>query len=184
MAPFLIVLFAVLIWPCLAQGAEKKVKRRPFTPPSAPTEVTGVNDVNLQEYFKAGQDELKNGRADEALKVFQAVHAYTADNLQFMKYTKEAYEKALSDPNLAQSQREDLFLKLQRIGILSSRYGRVKGESAYFMGAAYAKKGDTAQARKHLLEACQALPFSLDPASLWIRSKALFLSLALLDGEF
>lgn len=184
MAPFLIVLFTILIWPHLAQGAEKKAKRRPVSAPSAPAETTGVNDVNLQEYFKAGRDELKKGRADEALRAFQAVHAYTGDNLQFMKCTRDAYEKALSDPNLAQSQREDLFLKLQRIGTLSTRYGRLKGESAYLMGAAYSKQGDAAQARKYLLEACQSLPFSLDPASLWMRSKALFLSLSNLDGEF
>lgn len=183
MAPFLIVLFAVLIWPHLAQGAEKN-RRRPPNPPSAPAETKGVNDVNLHDYFKAGLDHLKNGRTEEALRAFQAVHAYTGDNLQFMKCTRDAYEKALGDPNLAQSQREDLFLKLQRIGTLSSRYERVKGESAYFMGASYSKKGDAAQARRYLLEACQVLPFSLDQASLWMQSKALFLRLSNLEGEF
>ena len=143
-----------------------------------------MNDLNLQDYFKAGEDQLKKGRTDEALRIFQAVYRYTDDNLKFMACVGEAYEKARNDPNLAQNQKETLYLKLQRIAGLAARYTKLKGESAYNLGLAYSKKGDAAQARGYLLEACRTVPFSLDPASLWMKSKDLFLSISNLDGEF
>ena len=175
----------MLVWPHLAEAAEKKAKKRPLNYSSALAETTtAVTDVTLGDVFKTGQEDFKKGRIDEALRAFQAVRTYTEENLQFMKCAGDAYDKALGDQNLSQSQREDLFLKKQRITTLSSRYGRIRGESAYFMGAAYAKRGDTAQARKYLLEACRTLPFSLDQASPWMKAKALFLSLSILDGEF
>ena len=72
---------------------------------------------------------------------------------------------------MAQNQKETLYLKLQRIAGLTTRYTQMKGESAYNLGVAYAKKGDAAQAREYLLEACRTVPFSLDPASVWMKSK-------------
>ncbi len=98
---------------------------------------------------------MKKGRTDEALRIFQAVYRYTDDNLKFIACVGEAYEKARNDPNLAQDQKETLYLKLQRIAGLTTRYTRVKGESAYNLGLVYSKKGDTAQAREYLIDACR-----------------------------
>lgn len=126
----------------------------------------------------------KRGKADDALRVFQAIYDYTRDGLTLMKCVKPLYEKAVSGQNLEQNQREDLYLKLQRIGVLSGQYAKLKGESAYQIGAVYAKKGNGEQARKYLIEACQTVPFSLDPPSTWMRSKSLLLTISNLEGEF
>lgn len=143
-----------------------------------------MNDLNLQDYVKTGEDQLKKGRTDDALRTFQAVYRYTDDNLKFIACVGGAFEKARNEPNLAQDKKETLYLKLQRIAGLTTRYTRVKGESAYNLGLVYSKKGDTAQARAYLIDACRTLPFSPEPDSVWTRSKDLFLSLSNLDGEF
>lgn len=127
---------------------------------------------------------MKKGKTDEALKIFQGIYDYTRDGLALMKCVKTSYDKAVSGQNIEQNQKEDLYLKLQRINALSGQYGRLKGESAYQVGVLYARKGNAEQARKYLLEACQTVPFSLDPASTWLRSKNLLLSLSGLEGEF
>jgi tetratricopeptide (TPR) repeat protein len=143
-----------------------------------------VTDLNLPDCVKAGEDQLNKGRTDEALRTFQAVYHYTDDSLKFMACVREAYEKARNDPNLAQNQKETLYLKLQRLQGLTARYTKLKGESAYSLGLAYSKKGDAAQARKYLFDACRTAPFSLDPGSLWMKSKDLFVGISGLDGEF
>ena len=184
LVPFLIVLMAALIWPYSAQGADRKAKRQTAKPVSSAPDTVGVNDLNLQDYVKAGEDQLKKGRTDEALRSFHAIYRYTDDNLKFMACVGEAYEKARNNPNLAQNQKETLYLRLQRLAGLTTRYTKLKGESAYNLGLVYSKKGDAAQARGYLLDACRIVPFSLDPGSLWMKSKDLFLSISSLDGEF
>ena len=87
-------------------------------------------------------------------------------------------------PTWPRTRRKTLYLRLQRLQGLTARYTKLKGESAYNLGLAYSKKGDSAQARKYLFDACRAAPFSLDPGSLWMKSKDLFLSISGLDGEF
>jgi len=181
MAPFLIVLMTLLIWPYLLEAAEKKVTKPAPAPPSSSSPVT---DINLLDYFKAGEEQLKKGRVDEALRAFQGVYGYTRDNLLLLKCVTGAYEKALNEGHLNQSQKEEMYLKLQRIGGLTTRYSGLKGESAYNMGLIYRKKGDSDLARKYLLEACQTIPFSLDQTSTWMKSKNLFLNLSGLEGEF
>jgi tetratricopeptide (TPR) repeat protein len=178
------VLMAALMWPYSVHGAPRKAKRQAGAPVSSSPAAVGVNDLNLLDYFKAGEDQLKKGRTDDALRVFRAIYSYTGDSLKFMACVREAYEKTQNDPNLAQNQKETLYLRLQRISGLAASYTKLKGESAYNLGLAYSKKGDAAQARGYLLEACRAAPFSLDPASLWVKSKDLLLSISNLDGEF
>lgn len=180
------VLMAALVWPYSVHGAVRKAKRQAAAPVSSPssTAAVEVNDLNLLDSFKAGEDQLKKGRTDDALRVFRAIYSYTGDSLKLMTCVREAYEKAQNDPNLAQNQKETLYLRLQRISGLAASYAKLKGESAYDLGLAYSKKGDAAQARGYLLEACRTAPFSLDPASLWMKSKDLLLSISNLDGEF
>lgn len=112
------------------------------------------------------------------------MYGYTTDALLLIQQVKGLYEKALNDPALNQDQKEDLYLKLQRMAGLTNRYTGLKGESAYYLGFILSKKGDAEQARKHLIDACQSVPFSLKSTSTWAKSKNLLLSLFHLEGEF
>jgi tetratricopeptide (TPR) repeat protein len=143
-----------------------------------------VNDVNVNEHFKSGEDLLKRGKQDEALRVFQGIYDYARDTLLLLKVVKAGYDKALSDAGIDQNRKEELYLKLQRITSLTVRYTGLKSESAYLMGVTYRNKGNGEQARKYLLETCQTAPFSLEPASTWMQAKDLLLTLSNLEGEF
>ncbi|MGD0229943.1 MAG: hypothetical protein ABSC19_06225 [Syntrophorhabdales bacterium] len=178
------MLIAAFVWPHLAEATQRRAKRQGAGASSSPAASAGVNDVNLNDYFKAGEEDLKKGRADQAVRIFQAIHSYTGESLELLTCVGEAYEKALKEANLDQNQREDLYLKTQRMTALTTRYTKLKADSAYYLGLAYARKGDSAQARKYLLETCRTVPFSLDPASVWMKSKNLLLSISNLDGEF
>ncbi len=184
---FLILSFLLMVV-CVhpLSAAEKKAKRQPevrSTQPSAPSAVS-VNDVNVDEHFKAGEDLLKKGKQDEALKLFLAVYEYSRDTLALLKCVKGGYDKALSGSGIDQNQKEEIYLKLQRIASLNSRYAGLRGEAAYRMGLVYRAKGNNELARKYLLDTCQTSPFSLDPASTWMRAKEMLLSLSNLEGEF
>lgn len=175
----------MLLVPSVTFSAEKKVKKAPSpAPPAASQKIQGLNDVNVQDFFRAGEEQLKKGRTDDALRVFHAVYAYTRDALLLVQCVKGPYEKAVNDPGLDQNQKEDLYLKLQRINSLAARYATLKADSAYNVGLALTKKGETEQARKYLLEACQSAPFSLNPTSTWSKSKNLLLGIFHLEGEF
>ena len=178
------LLLSAFMGPRYAAAAERKQKRPPAAKPTPAPAPVAINDVNLEDRFRAAEDLFKKGKADEALGIFQSIYDYTGGALALMKCVKPAYEKALAGQNLEQSQREDLYLKLQRIGALSTLYSRIRGESAYQLGVIYAKKGNAPQARRYLLEVCQTVPFSLDAASPWMKSKNLLLTLSNLDGEF
>jgi tetratricopeptide (TPR) repeat protein len=143
-----------------------------------------VNDVNVGDLFKAGEEHLKKGKRDDALKTFLGIYEYARDTLVLLKCVKGGYEKALPTLATDQNEKEELYLKLQRITSLTTRYIELKGESAYRIGLVYRLKGNAEQARKYLLETCQTSPFSLDPDSTWMKAKELLLSLSNLEGEF
>jgi tetratricopeptide (TPR) repeat protein len=168
-------------------GADKKVKGQTegvrSAQPSAPSPAN-VNDVNVDDHFKAGEDLLKKGKQDQALRLFLGVYDYSRDILTLLKCVKAGYEKALAGSGIDQEQKEELLLKVQRIASLNSRYTGFKGEAAYRIGVVYRAKGNSEQARKYLLETCQTSPFSLDPASTWMKAKEMLLSLSNLEGEF
>jgi len=180
----LILLVSMVVGPGYVGAAEKRQKRPPVVKQApAPLPVV-INDINLEDYYRNAEEQLKKGKTDEADRIFQSIYDYTRDGLALMKCVKAAYEKALSGQGVEQSQREDLYLKLQRINTLAALYTRIKGDSAYQIGVISAKKGNAERARKYLLEVCQNSPFSLDPASQWMKSKNLLLTLSNLDGEF
>ena len=180
----LIFLLSVFLVPGYAGAAEKKQKHPPVVKQAPAPSPVVINDINVEDYYRTAEEELKKGKADEADRIFQSIYDYTRDGLALMKCVKAAYEKALSGQGVEQGQREDLYLKLQRINTLATLYTRIKGDSAYQIGAISAKKGNTERARKYLLEVCQNAPFSLDPASQWMKSKNLLLTLSNLEGEF
>jgi len=122
----------------------------PVAKQSSPSVTAVIKDANVEDQFKAAEAQSRRGKTDDALRVFQGIYDYTRDALALMKCVKGAYDKAVSGQNLDQNQREDLYVKLQRMAELAAQYGRLKGESAYQMGAIYVKKGNVEQARKYL----------------------------------
>ena len=184
-APVLVILLFIFLFPGQSSAADKKTKRpaEAHPVPAAATPVD-VNDVNLNTQFETAESFLKKGKPDEALRLFQAVYSYTRDTLALLKSVKGAYEKALSGATLEQAKKEDLFLKLERVSSLTVRYTDIKGEAAYHLGEIYKAKGNPEQARKYLLEACQTVNFSLDSSSTWMKAKNLLLVLSNLEGEF
>ena len=184
-APLFIILITLTMMattPVVCSGSEKKAKKHVSSP--TPTPTVSVTDANLQDRFESGIVHLKKGQPREALSAFNAVYHYVNDNLAVMKCIKDYYEKDLDSKGLKQTQKEDIYTKLQRLNTLSGQYTTVKMESAYYLGAIFAKREDGEQARRYLLEVCQSAPFSLEPNSLWMKSKNLLLSLSDLDGEF
>jgi hypothetical protein len=144
-----------------------------------------VNDVTVDDYFKTGEELLKKGRQDEALRTFMGIYDYARDVLVLMKCVKAGYDKTLSaSEGIDQNTKEELFLKLQKIASLATRYTGLKTEAGYRVGLIYRTKGNAEQARKYLLETCQTAPFSLDPSSIWMKAKESLLGLSHLEGEF
>jgi hypothetical protein len=105
--------------------------------------------------------------------------------LTFLQTIQPHYEKLIKEStSKSQEEKEELFIKQKRIQELTAKYTSLRIESAYYVGALHAKRGDTEQARKYLLEVCQTAPFSLNPKSTWLKSKNLLLALFQLEGEF
>jgi len=188
MVPFLItlcVILAPMLSPSVCQGQIRKAPKQP--PPKKviqPRETT-INDANIQVVFKTGEELFRQGKTDESLRTFFGIYRYSKDMLTFLEVVQPNYEKLLNEnPSLTQEQKEELYIKQNRVRDLTSKYLSLRIESAYYVGAVYAKRGDTEQARKYLLEVCQAAPFSLKPKSTWMKSKNLLLTLFQLEGEF
>ena len=176
--------------PAVCQGEARKIPKiskpaPPQKPVSLPPRETAVNDTNIQAVFAKGEELFKQGKTDESLRTFIGIYRYSKDMLAFLEIVRPGYEKLLNDESgMSQEQKEELYIKQKRVRDLSSKYSSLRIESAYYVGAAYAKRGDTEQARKYLLEVCQSTPFSLDPKSTWTKSKNLLLALFQLEGEF
>jgi len=186
-APFLITLgivLALMLSPAVCQGQTKKAPK-PLPQKAAQPRETAINDVNVQSAFKTGEGLFKKEQTDESLRIFLAIYRYSKDMLTFLEIVRPNYEKLLSEnPSLTQEEKEELYIKQKRVRDLTSKYSSLRIESAYYVGAAYAKRGDAEQARKYLLEVCQTAPFSLNPKSTWLKSKNLLLALFQLEGEF
>jgi hypothetical protein len=184
LVPFLIALLSSLLCSDLSAATEKKITRQPEVRQATAAVPVAVNDVNVDDFFKAGEEYLKKGKRDDALKTFLGIYEYSKDVLLLLKCVKGGYDKALPTLGTDQNEKEELYLKLQRITSLTTRYTMLKGESAYRIGLVYRLKGNAEQSRKYLLETCQTSPFSLDPESTWMKAKESLLSLSNLEGEF
>ena len=171
--------------PAVGESQVKKATKQPLPPKvTQPREIT-INDVNIQAVFKTGEELFRQGKTDESLRTFLGIYRYSKDMLTFLEIVRPNYEKLLSEnPSLRQEEKEELYMKQKRVRDLASKYASLRIESAYYVGALYAKRGDTEQARKYLLEVCQTAPFSLNPKSTWVKSKNLLLALFQLEGEF
>jgi hypothetical protein len=182
--PFLFILFiacALLAagtssW---AQRAEKKSKKV-----IAAQKEVAINDATVQDYLKKAEDQLRKGDIDAALPTLLRVHEYSDDVLKTVKLFKTQYEKAVNDSSLSQGDRENIIIKMNRMGQLIPKYTALKEASAYDLGYVYAKKGDGDRARRYLLKVFETAPFSTKQDSVWMKSKKLLLALYSLEGEF
>jgi ATP/maltotriose-dependent transcriptional regulator MalT len=188
-APYLIILTVVVAFvlssAVICRGEARKAPRQAPPPKvTQPREIT-INDVNIQAVFKTGEELFKQGKTDESLRTFLGIYRYSRDMLTFLEIVRPNYEKLLNEnPSLSQEEKEELYIKQKRVRDLTTRYSSLRIESAYYVGALYAKRGDAEQARKYLLEVCQTASFSLNPKSTWVKSKNLLLALFQLEGEF
>jgi hypothetical protein len=184
---FFITLSMMLMFmlsPAVCEGQLRKAPKQPPPKVTQPRETT-INDVNVQAVFKTGEGLFRQEKTDDSLRTFIGIYRYSKDMLTFLDIVRPNYEKLLSDnPSLSQEEKEELYIKQKRVRDLTSKYTSLRIESAYYVGALYAKRGDTEQARKYLLEVCQTAPFSLNPKSTWVKSKNLLLALFQLEGEF
>jgi tetratricopeptide (TPR) repeat protein len=178
---FVLLLIAVLMSAGFASGAEKADKKAKKLPP--PKE-SSINDANAEGYLKKAEELLKKGEVDQALPILIKVHDYSEDVLKTIKYFQPQYEKAANDSALSQGEREGIVIKLKRMGQLTPKYSSMREASAYYLGYAYARKGDSERARKYLLKVLDTAPFSTKQDSLWMKSKKLLLGLYNLEGEF
>ena len=188
MAPFLLMLAIILALipsPAVSQGQTRKAHKPPPPQKVVQPRETTISDVNIQDVFKTGEELLKKEKTGESLRIFLGIYKYSKDMLSFLGVVGPSYEKVLSEnPSLSQEEKEALYIKQNVVRDLTSKYSSLRIESAYYVGAAYAKMGDIEQARKFLLEVCQTAPFSLNPKSTWMKSKNLLLALFQLEGEF
>jgi len=182
---FLVLLaFSILAMtaPPLTFAASKKAK--PEAKPVQKEKDIVINDGNLKAYQKKVEDFVKKGDFDNSLSIMLRIHDYADDVLSTLKAVKAQYEKAVGDQSLPQKDKEDLFIKLTRIGELMPRYATLYNSSTFNLGYLYAKRGETEKARKCLVEFMQTAPFSTGRDSQWMKAKALLLELYGLEGEF
>jgi hypothetical protein len=164
-------------------GAEKKVKKQPEQKEVVQKDSV-MTDANVQASFKKGEELLKTGDADGSQKIFVKVYDYTKEALTTMTFIQGQYDKLVNDPSTNQSEREDIYIKLQRVKQVTAKYSIIKSASAYNLGYIYTKKRDPEKARKFLAEVVETTPFSTRKGSTWMKAKTLLLELYGLEGEF
>jgi len=168
-----------LIFGIAAHAAPEK-KARPV-----PQKETGViNDSNLQANQKKVEELLKKNEYDASLRISLKIHEYTKEVLSTIKFIKGQYEKAVNDPAIATKDKEQLYLKLKSLNDLIPRYTAAYESSLFHLGYIYAKRHESERARKFLSEYLQAVPFSANANSKWMKAKTFLLELYSLEGEF
>ena len=182
--PFLLILFvASAFFPAGTASAVERKAKKP-APAAAPVKEAGINDSNVKEALKKAEEQLKKGESDATLASLIRINDYADDVLKTVRLIQGQYEKAVNDPSVPQGEREDIFLKLRRLGQLTPKYTAIREASAYDIGYVYAKRGDGEKARKYLLKVFETAPFSTKQDSAWMKSKKLLLGLYNLEGEF
>jgi hypothetical protein len=173
-----------LLMPELSFGAEKKAVKKQPSQKEAVQKDALMTDANVQTSVKKAEELLKKGDVDSSQKIFVKVYDYTKEALTTMTFIQGQYDKIVSDPSTNQSEREDIFIKLQRVKQVTAKYSSIKSSSAYNLGYIYTKKGDPERARKFLGEVVETTPFSTKKGSTWMKAKTLLLELYGLEGEF
>jgi len=186
----LVLIFALTLWsPALWAAPEKeKPAKKPApatgTPPGPTVKSSTINDSNINAALKRADEMMKKGEVDGPLKILVSVYEYSKDVLLTVKFFQGHYEKAVSDPSTPQGEKEDIYIKLKRMGQLIPKYNSIKEVTTYNVGYLYAKKGDAEKARKYLTEVLEMTPFSTKKDSISMKAKTLLLDLYGLEGEF
>jgi hypothetical protein len=173
----------VLLIPELSCGAETKTKK-PSAQKEAMQKETIITDSNVQASFKKGEELLKKGDIEGSQRILAKVYDYTKEALTTINFIQSKYEKLVNDPSTDQSEKEDIFIKLQRVKQVRTKYTSIKTASAYDLGYIYTKKRDPEKARQFLAEVLETTPFSTKKGSMWMKAKTLLLELYDLEGEF
>jgi tetratricopeptide (TPR) repeat protein len=189
-----VVSLLLLMAPSLSSGVEKTPKAQPKAQSKPQTQIkpqvmpiqkeTIVNDANLMAHQKRVEDLVGKSDFNGALKIMLKINDYTKEVLFTVKNIKTEYEKAVSDPRVAQKDKEDLFIKMRGLDQLIPRYTNYYEASTFNLGYMYAKLGETEKARKYLVEFLQMTPYSGGRDSQWMKAKTLLLELYSLEGEF
>jgi len=179
MAFFLMLFLAVtIIFPNASHGAEKKIKKQPVQKEFV------ITDSNIQASLGKAEEHLKKGDDENSLRIFIKIYDYAKEVLTTIGLVQKQYEMLLDNSATGQNEKEDIFIKLNRIKQLTPKYNSIKITSAYNIGYIFTKKGDSEKARKFLSEVLESTPFSIKQSSLWMKSKTLLLDLYGLEGEF
>jgi tetratricopeptide (TPR) repeat protein len=192
---FLIPLFAFLVFiisntQVWAAPEKEKPSKKPATSqaPGATTapsiKASAINDSNINAALKRADEMMKKGEVDGPLKILVSVYEYSKDVLLTVKFFQGHYEKVVNDPGTSQGEKEEIYIKLKRMGQLVPKYNSIKEVTTYNVGYLYAKKGDDEKARKYLTEVLELTPFSTKKDSISMKAKTLLLDLYGLEGEF
>ncbi len=177
----------VMLWnPFLwaAPEKQKQTKRPPAAAATAPVKTSTINDANIQEALKRADEMVKKGEIDNPLRILLSVYEYSKEVLHTVKFFQGHYDKAVNDPATSQAEKEDIYLKLKRMGQLAPKYNNIREATTYNIGYLYAKKGEKEKARKYLTEVLELTPFSTKKDSICVKAKTLLLGLYGLEGEF
>lgn len=183
-------LFTLIFWsPALWAAQEKQSKKPAQTPskgtvPSASVKSSSINDSNINAVLKGADEMMRKGEVDGPLKILVNVYEYSKDVLSTVKFFQGHYEKAVNDPATPQGEKEEIYIKLKRMGQLVPKYNSIREVTTYNVGYLYAKKGDAEKARKYLTEVLELTPFSTKKDSISMKAKTLLLELYGLEGEF
>lgn len=182
-----LVLFLLLIFwhPVLWAAPEKqKPSKRSAPAAGASLKTSAINDSNIQETLKRADEMVKKGEVESPLKILLGVYEYSKELLSTVKFFQGHYDKVVNDPATPQAEKEEVYLKLKRMGQLIPKYNAIREVTTYNVGYLYAKKGETEKARKYLTEVLELTPFSTKKDSISMKAKTLLLGLYGLEGEF
>jgi len=183
-------LFTLIFWSPALWAAQEKQSKKPAQAPSkgmAPSgsiKSSAINDSNINTVLKGADEMMRKGEVDGPLKILVNVYEYSKDVLFTVKFFQGHYEKAVNDPVTPQGEKEEIYIKLKRMGQLMPKYNSIREVTTYNVGYLYAKKGDAEKARKFLTEVLELTPFSTKKDSISMKAKALLLDLYGLEGEF
>jgi len=179
----------ILLSPALWAAPEKQSKKPAQVPskgaaPSASMKSSAINDSNINAVLKGADEMMRKGEVDAPLKILVNVYEYSKDVLFTVKFFQGHYEKIVNDPATPQGEKEEIYIKLKRMGQLMPKYNSIREVTTYNVGYLYAKKGDVEKARKFLTEILELTPFSTKKDSISMKAKTLLLDLYGLEGEF
>jgi len=180
----LVIFLFTLMVPFDAYSAKKKPKIAPKPKTAISEKKILVNDSNILVHQKRVEDLVEKGDSENAVKIMLKMNDYAKEVLSVTKAIKFQYETSISNPQISQNDKEDLFFKIKGLDRLISRYTAYYEASTFNLGYIYAKLRDTEKARKYLVEFLQTVPYSGDPDSQWSKAKILLLEQYNLKGEF